>query len=145
MKITKAFGSAILALWVAGSIYAHHASVGIDRSKTVTVEGVIKEFRWANPHSWIEMEVVDGAGKPALWNFEMLPPTFLIPAGWTRSTVKPGDRVKVTANGFLDGTPGGIFVSVTLPDGKTLGQRGGGGARGGGAGDGGDARGGRGQ
>ena len=145
MKITKAFGSAILALCVAGSIYAHHSSVGIDRSKTVTVEGVIKEFRWANPHSWIEMEVVDGAGKPALWNFEMLPPTYLIPAGWTRSTVKPGDRVKVTANGFLDGTPGGIFVSVTLPDGKTLGQRGGGGARGGGAGGAGDARGGRGQ
>ena len=145
MKITKAFGSAILALWVAGSIYAHHASVGIDRSKTVTVEGVIKEFRWANPHSWIEMEVVDGAGKPALWNFEMLPPTYLIPAGWTRSIVKPGDRVKVTANGFLDGTPGGIFVSVTLPDGKTLGQRGGGGARSGGAAGAGDARGGRGQ
>jgi hypothetical protein len=145
MKITKAFGSAILALWFVGSIYAHHAAVGIDRSKTVTVEGVVKQFRWANPHSWIEMEVVNAAGKAELWNFEMLPPTYLIPAGWTRSTVKPGDRVKITANGFLDGTPGGIFVSVTLPDGKTLGQRGGGGGAGGGARGAGDARGGRGQ
>ena len=149
MKITKAFiGSAILALWFVGSIYAHHASVGIDRAKTVTVEGVIKQFRWANPHSWIEMEVVNSAGKAELWNFEMLPPTYLIPAGWTRSTVKPGDRVKITANGFVDGTPGGIFVSVTLPDGKTLGQRGGGGgggARGGGAGAADGARGARGQ
>jgi hypothetical protein len=147
VKITKAFGSAILALWFVASIDAHHASVGIDRSKTVTVEGVIKQFRWANPHSWIELEVVNGAGKAELWNFEMLPPNYLVPAGWTRSTIKPGDRVKVTANGFLDGTPGGIFVSVTLPDGKTLGQRGGGGggARGGGAGGAGDARGGRGQ
>ena len=145
MKITKAFGSAILALWFVGSIHAHHAAVGIDRSKTVTVEGVVKQFRWANPHSWIEMEVVNAAGKAELWNFEMLPPTYLIPAGWTRSTVKPGDRVKITANGFLDGTPGGIFVSVTLPDGKTLGQRGGGGGAGGGARGAGDARGGRGQ
>jgi hypothetical protein len=93
------------------------------------------------------MEVVNGAGKAELWNFEMLPPTYLIPAGWTRSTVKPGDRVKITANGFLDGTPGGIFVSVTLPDGKTLGQRGGGGggARGGAAGGADGARGARGQ
>ena len=116
MKMTKALSSAILALWVVvGPIYAHHASVGIDRSKTVTVEGVIKQFRWANPHSWIEMEVVDASGKAALWNFEMLPPTYLIPAGWTRTTIKPGDRVKVTANGFVDGSPGGIFVSVTLP------------------------------
>jgi hypothetical protein len=122
--------------------------VGIDRTKTVTVEGVVKEFRWANPHSWIEMEVVNSAGKTELWNFEMLPPSFLIPVGWTRSTVKAGDRVKVTANGFLDGSPGGIFVSVTLPDGKTIGQRGGGGgggARGGGAAGAGGARGGRGQ
>ena len=151
MKIMKALGSAILALCVVGSAYAHHAAVGIDRSKTVTVEGVIKQFRWGNPHAWIEMEVVNKAGTAELWNFEMLPPSYLIPAGWTRSTIKPGDRVKVTANGFLDGTPGGIFVSVTLPDGKTLGQRGGGGGAGGGArgagaaGGAGDARGGRGQ
>jgi len=63
VKITKAFGSAILALGFVASTYAHHASVGIDRSKTVTVEGVVKQFRWANPHSWIELEVVNGAGK----------------------------------------------------------------------------------
>ena len=143
MKIIKAFGSVILALCVVVSTYAHHASVGIDRSKTVTVEGVIKQFRWANPHSWIELEV-SSAGKTELWNFEMLPPSYLVPAGWTRSTIKAGDRVKITANGFTDGTPGGIFVSVTLPDGKTLGQRGGGGgARG--AGGAGGARGARGQ
>ena len=122
MKIIKAFGSVILALCVVGSTYAHHASVGIDRSKTVTVEGVIKQFRWANPHSWIEMEVTKD-GKTELWNFEMLPPTYLIPAGWTRSTIKFGDRVKITANGFTDGTPGGIFVSIALPDGKTLTMR----------------------
>jgi hypothetical protein len=130
---TKIFGAAVLALFIGATIYGHHASVGIDRTKTVTVEGVVKEFRWANPHSWIELEVVND-GKTQLWNFEMLPPSFLIPAGWTRSTVKPGERVKVTANGFLDGSPGGIFVSVTLPDGKTVGQRGGGGGRGGAAG-----------
>jgi hypothetical protein len=120
-----------LAFSVFSAAYAHHASVGIDRSKTVTVEGTVKEFRWANPHSWIEMEVVNSAGKTELWNLEMLPPSYLIPAGWTRSTIKFGDKVKVTANGFADGSPGGIFVSITLPNGQTLGQRGGGGGAGG--------------
>jgi hypothetical protein len=112
-----------LAACIFSAAYAHHSSVGIDRSKTVTVEGTIKEFRWANPHSWIELEVVNSAGKTEVWNFEMLPPTYLIPAGWTRSTVKFGDKVKVTANGFADGTPGGIFVSITLANGQTLTQR----------------------
>ena len=122
MITTRIFGALVLALCIAGSAYSHHASVGIDNSKTVTVEGVIKEFRWANPHSWIELEVVKD-GKTELWNFEMLPPSYLIPLGWTRSTIKYGDKVKVTANGFRDGTPGGLFVSITLPDGKTLTQR----------------------
>jgi hypothetical protein len=123
MTKTKVLGVLVLALCIFSAAYAHHAAVGIDRSKTVTVEGTVKEFRWANPHSWLEMEVVNSAGKTELWNFEMNPPNFLIPAGWTRSTVKFGDKVKVTANGFADGTPGGIFVSITLPNGQTLTQR----------------------
>jgi len=123
MTTTRIFGALALALCILGSAYAHHASVGIDRSKTVTVEGVVKEFRWANPHSWIEMEVFNKDGKTELWNLEMLPPSYLIPAGWTRATIKYGDKVKVTANGFMDGSPGGIFVSITLPNGQTLTQR----------------------
>jgi hypothetical protein len=122
MTTTRIFGALVLALCIGASVYAHHSAVGIDRSKTVTVEGTLKEFKWANPHSWIELEV-NKDGKTELWNFEMLPPSYLIPAGWTRSSIKFGDKLKVTANGFIDGTPGGIFVSVTLPDGKTLTQR----------------------
>ena len=122
MTTTRIFGALALALCIGASAYAHHSAVGVDRSKTVTVEGVVKTFKWGNPHSWIEMEVTKDS-KTELWNFEMLPPSYLIPAGWTRSTLKIGDKVKVTANGMLDGTPGGIFVSITLGDGKTLTQR----------------------
>src|SRR5262245_53691544 len=124
MTATKLFGAAVLALTFAGLVGAHHAAAGIDRTKTVTVTGVVTEFKWANPHSWLEMEVVR-QGKTEIWNLEMLPPSYLVPAGWTRSTVKPGDKVTVVANGFVDGSPGGIFVSITLPNGQTLGQRGG--------------------
>lgn len=133
MTVTKVFAAGLLALSMASLAGAHHAAAGIDRSKTVTVEGIVKQFKWANPHSWIELEVVR-AGKTELWNFELLPPSYLIPAGWTKTTVKPGDKVSIVANGFTDGSPGGIFVSVTLPNGQSMGQRGGGGgARGGGA------------
>jgi hypothetical protein len=130
MTVTKVLGAAVLALTLGGLASAHHAAAGIDRTKTVTVTGVVKQFKWANPHSWLEMEVVR-EGKTEIWNFEMLPPSYLVPAGWTRSTVKTGDQVTVVGNGFVDGSPGGIFVSITLPGGQTLGQRG---PRGGGGG-----------
>lgn len=119
-------------LWIAGllailvltaSISAHHAAAGIDRSKTVTIEGTVKQFKWGNPHSWLDVEVKKESGGVDLWSLEMTSPAFLVRAGWKATTLKAGDKVKATANPFKNGDPGGIFVSVTLPDGRTLTER----------------------
>lgn len=104
---------------------AHHSGAGVDRTKTITVSGIVKEFRWTNPHSWIDLEVADPEGT-AVWSIEMNPPPFLIRAGWRSTTLKPGDKVSVTLNPIRTGEPGGIFVSVTLADGQVLGGRAGG-------------------
>jgi len=101
--------------------FGHHSSSGIDRNGSVTVSGTVKEFRWGNPHSWIELEVVNAEGETELWNFEMNPPLYLIRDGFTRFILKPGDKIDVTARPFFDGRPGGIYMSVTLPDGTVLG------------------------
>ena len=45
-----------------GSAFAHHSMNGFDRAKTVTITGTVKQFKWANPHSWIELEVDNGKG-----------------------------------------------------------------------------------
>ena len=110
-----------------GTVVAHHSGAGVDRTRTVTITGTVKDFRWTNPHSWIDLEVTDAKGT-ALWSVEMNPPPFLIRGGWKSTTLKPGDKVSVTLNPIRTGEPGGIFVSVTLPDGKVLGGRGGGAA-----------------
>jgi hypothetical protein len=107
---------------VAAPMYAHHSAAGIDQTKTVVVEGIVKEFKWANPHSWIEMEVQNKAGAAEVWNLEMNPPSYLIRAGWKSTTIKPGDKIKVTARPFRNGDPGGLFVNIMLPDGRTLGN-----------------------
>ena len=115
-------------LFASVPVLAHHSGAGVDRTRTVTVTGVVKEFRWTNPHSWIDLEVAGGAGAPMLWSIEMNPPPFLIRAGWKSTTLKPGDTVTVTVNPIRTGEPGGIFVSVTLADGRVLGGRAGGAA-----------------
>jgi len=93
---------------------------GFDRTKTVSLTGTVRQFKWANPHSWIEMDVPDGKGGTAIWNVEMTSPAVLIRAGWKNNVMKPGDKVTVMAHPQVSGEPGGIFVSVTLPDGRTL-------------------------
>jgi hypothetical protein len=120
MKSFKALCLFSLMLLCASLAFGHHSSSGIDPEGSVTVKGTVKEFRWNNPHCWIELEVVNAQGVTEIWNFEMNPPLFLIRAGFTRSSLKPGDEVEVTARPFFDGRPGGIYVSVVLANGQTL-------------------------
>lgn len=118
------FGLVVAAVLLAGgAAFAHHSAAGIDRTQSKTVTGVIKEFRWGNPHAWIDLDVANDKGTVDTWSIEMTSPTFLLRAGWKSSTLKSGDRVSVTVRPFRDGTPGGLFVSVTLPDGKVMTER----------------------
>jgi len=122
MKIFRLGGSVVIAFCFVVSAFAHHSAAGVDTTKTVTHEGVVKTFKWANPHSYLEIEVQGKDGATEIWNLEMMPPSYLVPAGWKSATVKPGDKVKFSARPMKNGDPGGLFVSITLPDGKTLGQ-----------------------
>ena len=114
----------IVALVAAGApVAAHHSAAGIDRTQSKTVSGTVKEFRWGNPHAWIDLDVANDKGATDTWSIEMTSPTFLLRAGWKSSTLKSGDKVTVTVRPFRDGTPGGLFVSVTLPDGHEMTER----------------------
>jgi hypothetical protein len=112
-----------LALLAAIPAWAHHSMAGFDRAKTVTLVGTVKQFKWANPHSWIDMDVTDGKGGSTDWNVEMTSPAVLIRAGWKSSVMKTGDKVTVMCHPQQSGEPGCIFVSVTLSDGRTLTDR----------------------
>ena len=112
-----------IALLAAIPAWAHHSMAGFDRQKTVAIVGTVKEFKWANPHSWIELGVPDGKGGVTDWNVEMTSPAVLIRAGWKSSLMKPGDKVTVMCHPQITGEPGCIFVSVTLADGRTLTDR----------------------
>src|SRR5437870_11933932 len=103
MKSSRIGGALVIALFIGISAYAHHSAAGIDTTKTVTVEGIVKTFKWANPHSWLEIEVTNSKGATEIWNLEMMPPSYLVRAGWKSSTVKPGDKTKFTAGPFKNG------------------------------------------
>ena len=100
-----------MVLGAAATPLAHHSAAGVDRTKSVTVSGIVKEFRWTNPHSWIDLDVPNDKGGTATWSVEMTSPTFLLRAGWKASSVKAGDKVSVTVRPMRSGEPGGLFVS----------------------------------
>jgi hypothetical protein len=112
----------LAALLVAGSALAHHSPIVFDRTRQVTLTGVVTEFRWGNPHSWIHVDVPGADGKVASWSVEMDPASHLARQGWRSTTLKPGDKVEIVVYPLRNDEKGGQYRSITLPDGRKLGQ-----------------------
>lgn len=106
---------------VATPAHAHHSFAAFDRTKQVTLTGVVREFQWTNPHAWIQIVVTDEQGREVEWGAECGSPNMMARTGWKRTSLAPGDRVTAVVNPLLDGRPNGALVSVTLPDGTVLG------------------------
>jgi len=101
---------------------AHHSFAMFDAEKSKTLEGTVKEFQWTNPHSWILMTVNNAEGKPEQWAIEMGGPGGLARQGWVPKTLTPGMKVKTVIHPLRDGTNGGQFMAITLPDGTVMGN-----------------------
>jgi hypothetical protein len=96
---------------------AHHSFAVYDRTQMQTLKGTVKAFQWANPHCviWVMIQP-DGGGAAQEWSFETTSPGVLTRSGWTRHSVKPGDRVSVEYHPLHDGSHGGGLNSITLID-----------------------------
>ena len=103
---------------------AHHSFAMFDATKKVTLEGIVKEFQWTNPHAWILLMVPDSDGQPEQWAIEMLGAGGLARQGWLPKTLTPGMNVSVVIHPLHSGNKGGQFLAVTLPDGTQLGNPG---------------------
>jgi hypothetical protein len=111
-------GIALAAVAAAGSpAVAHHSFAMYEPTKTLTFKGTVKSFQWTNPHVvvWVLVQPDDGSAAQE-WSFETTSPGVLTRAGWTRQSLKAGDKVSVTFSPLRDGSHGGGLNSVTLLD-----------------------------
>ncbi|MES2606692.1 MAG: DUF6152 family protein [Pseudomonadota bacterium] len=130
LNTVKTIGVSLLAAAALLSVpvQAHHSTSAFDTTKVVRIEGVIKQFRWINPHASIKIEGDVSEGPDGVWTIEMTAPNSLLLSGWKRTTLKEGDKVVMFANPLKnaitlnDGSQGAIYIGVILPDGSTLGQ-----------------------
>jgi hypothetical protein len=123
MMTSKTVGFAGLGLALfAVPAFGHHSHAMFDDQKTMVLEGTVEEFEWTNPHSWLQVNVVNEAGETVEWSLEMGSPANLSRDGWRPRTLVSGDAVTVTIHPLKDGNPGGALVAVKLPDGSTMGD-----------------------
>jgi hypothetical protein len=110
---------ALSLLLAAGAAVAHHSTAMFDMQHTVAITGTVTQFDWTNPHTFIFMEVMNN-GSSENWSVEGMSPNYLSRNGWTRHTLKPGDKIGMEVHLLKDGRKGGFCATVTLPDGKKL-------------------------
>ena len=117
----RLFIPALALLAIAVPAAAHHSFAEFDRTKQLTMTGVVREVQWNNPHTWIQVLVTDDKGKKTEWGFECGSPNMMTRTGWKRTTLKTGDRVVVVGNPLKNGRTNALLVKITLPDGRVLG------------------------
>ncbi|NKB38369.1 MAG: hypothetical protein GKR93_14600 [Gammaproteobacteria bacterium] len=118
-KLLTISTAALAVILMSLSTIAHHSITMFDRDKTVTVTGVVKEFQYTNPHSWLIVTVTDEDGKKVNWGFEAEGPSTLIRAGIKKKDFRPGTRITITGNPIRDGRKAAYWVkAVRLDDGK---------------------------
>jgi hypothetical protein len=120
MKIWRSGGLVIAALSMAGaSLSAHHSFAVFDMTSEKTITGTVSKFEWTNPHTFIFVDAPNDKGVIETWAIEGMSPNYLGRRGWSKTSVKPGDKITVTVRPLKDGKAGGMFVRALL-DGKTL-------------------------
>ena len=98
---------------------AHHSwPVNFDR--LVTVKGTVIEFRWANPHPMITLEVQANDGRTEKWEIGGPAIIRMEANGWTKTTVKPGDVITGIGYQFGDGQKILRLDRVVLADGREI-------------------------
>ena len=100
-------GAALIAM--TGAVAAHHSFAMFDQEHPMEVTGVVKDFKYTSPHSFIILEIKDNNGNSEAWNLEGGSPSALARDGWNSKTLKAGDELRLTIEPLRSGAPGGSW------------------------------------
>jgi hypothetical protein len=118
----KALMMAASLLVVGAPMFAHHGDAGRYNEDIVKVNGTVVDMQMVDPHSVIVFDAEEN-GKTVRFQAEMPGRGGLTKMGWTRNTLKPGDKIMVTGRRVKSGAP---YMNLTekaqvaLADGKEV-------------------------
>lgn len=113
---------AILVLIFSPAVSAHHsAAVAYDLDKYITLQGVVTEVKWENPHTWIFLDVTNAGGTVVKWGFEGAVPNQLYRRGVTPALLKPGQPITIKGHPARDSSRHfGEVHEIVLQDGRSF-------------------------
>jgi hypothetical protein len=120
LRMLRGLGAAVVvgALSLSPAV-AHHSFAPYEPTLQIKLSGVVTEFKWVNPHVYIDMDTIDEkTGARKHWLVEGASTSILNRAGWKFNMIKPGDRITVIVSPLRSGEPGALLKQITLADGR---------------------------
>ena len=109
--LTRFYVAGFLVLLVSNSAFAHHGTSRYDLTRTITLDGVVTGFEWGNPHCLVHLDVTGGDGEIQHWTIELASPFTMSHAGWSKDSLRLGDKVVAETHPASNGIPLGISAS----------------------------------
>jgi len=108
------------ALLIVPALLAHHSTAEYDLKHPASVSGLVAGFEWSNPHARIFLDVSGDNAAVEHWIIEIDSPNALRRMGWTKDSLKPGDKVTCSGARAKDGSPRMRCTQVMLANGAVL-------------------------
>lgn len=108
------FGLLLAAMCSVAAAQAHHSGAMFDYTKVIELTGVVKEFQYTNPHSWLLVDVTNSDGSVTTWGFEAEGPSTLMRAGIRKSDLPPGTAITIRGNPIKDGRSGAAWIDAVV-------------------------------
>jgi hypothetical protein len=88
------------------SVLAHHGDAGRYEDSLIILTGTVVDLQLVDPHSVLVFDVTDENGQQVRWQAELNGKNGLTKNfGWTRNTLKPGDKITLTGRRVKSGAP----------------------------------------
>jgi hypothetical protein len=111
----------VVGFLMAVPLVAHHTASTLYLEKTVTIKGVVKVWRWTNPHCLLTIDVTGADGQVVEWLAETQAPNTAMIQGYRAKSFKAGDEVTLTLRPAANGKPYGLLDEAILADGTKIG------------------------
>jgi hypothetical protein len=98
-----AFTFAVLCASRADAHHSFAAEFSYDEAGTIT--GEVVEVLFVNPHARYFIAITDASGKEKLWDAQTRSPNALHNIGWSKDTIRVGERVTIEGNLGRDQAP----------------------------------------
>ena len=107
----------VLAVLTGSPLLAHHSSSAYDLSKSLTLDVTVASVVFTNPHVMLHFDARTESGEIQHWAIETNNPSVMRRAGWTKDTLKAGDKLTITFHPAINGTTNGY---IRNNDGKIM-------------------------